>query len=109
VEGTPLTAEQRPLFFKHANRVPKGDLSDSAHQQLVEFEETRAKNHEVESSTALRKNVNVLYANGLLDDWSHDWWTEFLDKQDNTVWSETAGAWSDQFTHVPHALLVRDA
>lgn len=44
--GVPLTAEQRPLFFKHPVRVAKADLSDDRHAELVEFEAGRAKKHE---------------------------------------------------------------
>jgi hypothetical protein len=46
VTGTPLAAEQRPLFFKHATYVPKLDLTDDQHARLVEFEKGRAERHE---------------------------------------------------------------
>ena len=48
VTGAPLTAEQRPLFFKHAQRVPKGDLTEDQHSRLVAFEQARAVRHEQE-------------------------------------------------------------
>lgn len=40
--GTPLTAEKRPLFFRHTARVPKGDLTEEQWRGLVEFECGRA-------------------------------------------------------------------
>jgi len=114
VTGTPVTAQQRPLFFKHACRVPRGVLSDSEHQQVVEYEETRAKNQEVEGLSSLRKNIDSLHDMGLMNNQAHEWWTEFLEKQDNTDWAETAGlvclrvltSFDEpaQFIHEPHAM-----
>lgn len=46
VGGVPLTAEQRPLFFKHPVRVPKAGLTDEQHAELEQFEAGRAKKHE---------------------------------------------------------------
>lgn len=42
VTGAPVTAEQRPLYFKHAVRLAKGGLTAEQYERLVNYEQTRS-------------------------------------------------------------------
>ena len=46
VRGVPLTAEQRPLFFRHPVYVPKSGLTDEEHADIQRHEASRAKKSE---------------------------------------------------------------
>jgi hypothetical protein len=60
VPGAPLTAEQRPLFFRHAAQVPKGSLAEEDHAYMVEVEADRAKRQEDERWVAPLHRLTTL-------------------------------------------------